>query len=757
MGENNHDSFRHDLDAAATWPIFAGGRPPGDGKESLYGVHPFIMAIANASGSSVGVLFLNSNAMEYKVFRLNGSAAVTFRTTGGVLDLCAFIGHSPLSVLRQYHFAIGLPAMPSYWALGFQLSRFGYRNVDEVRRTVARTRAAGIPLDVQYVDIDYMDGRRDFTVGKDRFGDVSELIAELRQQNIHVALIYDPALASDFGRYPPVERGVARDAFVRWWNTSLVPIDQSVGCRDYVVGYMWTRNKTLLPDFFQQRTVDWWTEEMRRFSVLAGGPEGVWIDMNEPTNFGTNLEKPFNWPSDLPPWSLKCPKNGLDDPPYPTSHVRDPSNKSGRLSDRTICMTSKHINNVFPKKIHQRPYIHPETGVHLLARQQLNNLHMRSVQNNQELLHYDVHNLYGWSQMHATRQAMDAVLGGRRGLLLSRSTFVGSGQWGAHWTGDNTARWKDMKRSVVRMLEFSMFGIPHVGADICGFNDNTTETLCLRWMQLGAFYPFSRNHNAWGANAQDPAVWPSVAAAARDALGLRYRLLPYLYTLLYRAVAFGTIVVRPLAFQFPKRKELRGVDTQFLWGGDVMVVPVLNEKHPIRVEVTFPPGEWYDLRNGSLAYSGDVTRVAPYHVPLTHMIPVFARGGAILPLQTNASSTAASRRGAFSLAVFGRRARGDLFWDDGESRDSLAAGRFYRSFFRFSGGVLKTLVDLDSAQTQWLETPLLDRLVFHGVPKPSSVTADGSRLPDDQVKYDGGILTVSVQLNMGDDHLVLLD
>ncbi|KAF0302466.1 Sucrase-isomaltase, intestinal [Amphibalanus amphitrite] len=349
MGENNHDRFRHDLDAAATWPIFARGRPPGDGHEALYGVHPFLLAIENASGKSLGVLFLNSNAMEYKVFRLNGSAAVTFRTTGGVLDLCLFFGRSPLEVLRQYHLTIGLPELPSYWALGFQLSRFGYRSVDEVRRTVARTRAAGIPLDVQYVDVDYMDGRRDFTVGKDKFGDLSRLVADLRKLDIHASLLYDPSLATDFGRYPPLKRGVARDVFVRWWNDSLIPEDQCAGCRHYVAGYLWTRNKTLLVDFFQEAATHWWTDEMRRFSKSAGGPEGFWIDMNEPTNFGTNLEKPFNWPSSLPAWSLKCPVNRLDDPPYPTAHVRDTSNKSGRLSDRTICMTEQTHQRCIPR------------------------------------------------------------------------------------------------------------------------------------------------------------------------------------------------------------------------------------------------------------------------------------------------------------------------------------------------------------------------------------------------------------------------
>lgn len=106
-----------------------------------------------------------------------------------------------------------------------------------------------------------------------------------------------------------------------------------------------------------------------------------------------------------------------------------------------------------------------------------------------------------------------------------------------------------------------------IGADICGFQHNTTVDLCTRWQTLGAFYPFARNHNDHDTIEQDPvALGDQVVNATIKALTLRYKLLPYLYTLFYEANAFGETVVRPLFFEFPADKESYEVETQFLWG-----------------------------------------------------------------------------------------------------------------------------------------------------------------------------------------------
>ena len=143
------------------------------------------------------------------------------------------------------------------------------------------------------------------------------------------------------------------------------------------------------------------------------------------------------------------------------------------------------------------------------------------------ILELDVHNLWGLMEEKTTHQALLQVQPKKRPFLISRSTFSSSGKWTGHWLGDNYSKWQYMYYNIQGVLQFQLFQIPFVGADTCGFNDNTDEELCNRWMQLSAFMPFYRNHNVRGALSQEPYRWDSVVNASRTAIQVRYSLLPY--------------------------------------------------------------------------------------------------------------------------------------------------------------------------------------------------------------------------------------
>nr|XP_042704861.1 sucrase-isomaltase, intestinal-like [Chrysemys picta bellii] len=582
FGEHEHPSFKHNMNFV-NYGMFSRDQPPTT-FANLYGVHPFYMCIESDSNTH-GILLLNSNAQD---ITLSPNPSLTFRTIGGILDFYVFLGPTPENVVQQYTerifflsetekeedavvatslvfksskkmmnrvynivsgwqderffhidfagcqqpskigketlLAIGRPHFPSYWSLGFQLSRYGYGSLDVVKKTVDRMRQYGIPYDVQYGDIDYMERNLDFTYDKENYAGLPEYIQQLKKDGMHYVIILDPFLSKDEapGTYRPYELGQEMGI---WVNNSdgVTP----------AVGKVWPPGDSVFPDYTNPRTADWWIQMCVEFKTVLDY-DGLWIDMNEPANFGTG-----QYPG--------CALNDLNYPPY-VPRITDYS-----LAQKTLCPDSK-------------TYLGD---------------------------HYNTHSLFGWSQTPPTFIAVQKATG-KRAFVLSRSTFVGSGKYAGHWLGDNFSRWKDMHMSIIGMLEFNLFGIPYIGADICGFLLDTTYELCLRWMQLGSFYPFSRNHNGEGQTEQDPAVFGAeFAEISRSTLLIRYTLLPYLYTLFFDSHVHGNTVVRGLMHEFTSDHQTHGIDTAFLWGPAFMIAPVLQEGAR-SVDVYFPEASWFD-------------------------------------------------------------------------------------------------------------------------------------------------------------------
>ena len=118
-----------------------------------------------------------------------------------------------------------------------------------------------------------------------------------------------------------------------------------------------------------------------------------------------------------------------------------------------------------------------------------------------------------------------------RPFVMSRSTFSGSGTAGGHFLPEMSSTYRHMFLSVSSIFNFGLFGIPFTGADICGYYGNATETLCKRWTDLGAFYPFARNHNGRDARSQEPYTWNHTTNhAMKNAIMMRYSLVRYFYT-----------------------------------------------------------------------------------------------------------------------------------------------------------------------------------------------------------------------------------
>ncbi|CAK8574094.1 unnamed protein product [Lathyrus sativus] len=607
----------------------------------LYGSHPVYMDLRNEGGKPYahGVLLLNSNGMD--VFYKGNY--LTYKIIGGVFDFYFFAGTTPLNVVDQYTTLVGRPAPMPYWAFGFHQCRWGYHNLSVIEDVVENYKKAKIPLDVIWNDDDHMDGHKDFTVNPINYPlpKLLNFLDRIHSIGMKYIVINDPGIAvnTNYGVY---QRGMANDVFIKYEGEPFMAM-------------VWP-GAVYFPDFLNPKTVSWWGDEIRRFHELVP-IDGLWIDMNEVSNFCTGkctIPKGRFCPlqGEKLPNSTCCldciniTSTRWDDPPYKINA----SGKEAPIGFKTIATSAVHYNGV---------------------------------------LEYDAHSLFGFSEAIATHKAL-YKLQGKRPFVLSRSTYVGSGKYAAHWTGDNKGTWEDLRYSISTVLNFGIFGMPMVGADICGFYPAPTEELCNRWIEVGAFYPFSRDHSSVISPRQELYQWESVAESARNALGMRYKLLPYLYTLNYEAHISGAPIARPLFFSFPNYIQCYGVSAQFLLGSSLMISPVL-EQGKTEVEALFPPGTWYnlfDLTQAVVSKDGNyVTLDAPLHEINVHLYQ-----NTILPMQQGGMVSKDARTTPFSLIVTfpaganEAEAKGNLFIDDDEM-PNMKLGNGYSTFIEFHASV----------------------------------------------------------------------
>jgi alpha-glucosidase len=535
-----------------------------------------------------------------------------------------------------------------------------------------------------------------------------------------------------FNRYEPYTRGADDDIFLKNPDGSLY------------IGAVWP-GYTVFPDWHNPKAGKFWGNELSTWHKKIAY-DGIWIDMSEVASFcvgscgsGNLTLNPIHPPGSLP----GEPGNVIYD--YPEKFnitnsteaaVASAASSSQAAAVATGGSSSSSISYLRTsptpgvRNINYPPYVinHDQAGhdlaVHALAP---NVTHVDGYHE------YDVHSLWGHQILNATYNGLLEVFPSKRPFIIGRSTFAGSGKWAGHWGGDNNSKWGSMFFSIPQALSFSLFGVPMFGADTCGFNGNTDEELCNRWMQLSAFFPFYRNHNVLSAIPQEPYRWASVIEASKAAMKIRYAILPYFYTLFHQAHTTGSTVMRALAWEFPNDPSLANVNTQFLLGPSIMVVPVL-EPLVDTVKGVFPGvkrGEtWYDWYTQTAvdAQPGINTTIP---APLGH-IPIFVRGGSVLPMQQPALTTREARNTPWSLlTALGSEgtATGKLYIDDGES---LHPNATLDVAFKANGTTLTAI-----ARGNWKETNPLANITVLGVyQQPNSVTLNGKAVPSASVQYN---------------------
>ena len=511
------------------------------------------------------------------------------------------------------------------------------------------------------------------------------------------------------------------------------------------IGEVWP-GYTAYPDWLSAGAGQWWIDEMVTWHNKISF-DGAWIDMSEVSSFcvGSCGSNNITMNPVLPGFPLGGTVYGypegfnLTNATDYSADVAASSSAAAATSTASASSSTSYLRTTPTpgvRDINHPPYAinngQGDLAVHAVSP---NATHADGTPE------YDVHNLFGHQILNATYQALLRAIPGKRPFIIGRSTFLGSGMFAGHWGGDNTSLWAYMFFSIPQALQFSLFGMPMFGVDTCGFSGNTDEELCSRWMQVSAFFSFYRNHNVIGAIPQEAYRWSSVIDASKTAMNIRYQLLPYIYTTFYLAHTTGSTFLRALAWEFPNDPSLAAADRQFFVGPAILVTPVLAQG-ATSVDGVFPGAgkgtvyyDWY-TRSSVNAFAGQNMTIP---APLGH-IPVYIRGGYVLPVQEPALTTRDSRKNPWGLLVAlspEGTASGNLYLDDGES---LVQNSTLYVEFTVANNALYA-----SARGTYMDTNPLANVTVMGVEgEVRNVTLNGLGVPGGCVNYDEGRKVLSV-------------
>lgn len=574
-------------------------------RTSLYASHNFL--VLDGGKEQFGVFFDYPGIITFDVgYTHLNELKITLSEPDA--DVYVMTGESILDIVKQFRQLIGRSYIPPKWAFGYQQSRWGYMNEDDIREVVKGHREKKIPLESIYMDIDYMERFKDFTVNQERFPDFPEFVKEMKAQHIHLVPIIDAGVKVEEG-YDVYEEGIEKGYFCKKENG------------EYFVAGVWP-GKVHFPDVLNKEAREWFGNKYQ--VLLDQGIEGFWNDMNEPSIFFAQdrMDETFDKIAELKDKNLD-----LDTFQQFTDLV-------GSLANNTDDF-KKFYHNVDGKMMR----------------------------------HDKVHNLFGYNMTRAAGEAFERLSPEKRILMFSRSSYIGMHRYGGIWTGDNKSWWNHLLLNLRMMPSLNMVGILYTGADIGGFGADATEDLVMRWTQLAMFSPLMRNHSAMGTREQEVYRFDHVEEF-RKIINIRYGLLAYIYSEYMKSALNSEMYFKPLSFVYTDDEFTSQVEDQLLVGDSLMIAPVYNQNAKGRY--VYLPEEMAMLRfRGVDDYDTEILPAGHHYVEagLFEML-VFVRPDKILVLTDGGEYTDEVDCDHVKALVF-VKTKAEYVWyeDDGMGKD----------------------------------------------------------------------------------------
>lgn len=563
-----------------------------ESKRSLYGAHNFIIiADADNPAASKGLFidypgrvifdigYLDKNELVITVCSGNFTAYVV----SPAMDGADGSDNHLYSIVRQFRHIIGKSYVPPRWAFGYQQCRWSYMSADEVCWVVDNYRRRNIPIDAVYLDIDYMERYKDFTVNKETFPDFADFVKKMREKHIHLVPIIDAGVKIEDG-YDTYEEGRKNGYFCK-----------EADGEDFVAG-VWP-GRVHFPDVLNEDARRWFGHGYK--VLLDAGIDGFWNDMNEPAIF------------------------------YSEKHLKEVFDK---------------IDDYKGKNLDIQSFFEFKGMVEGVANNlgDYERFYHRATQPDGEAVvrHDHVHNLYGFNMTRAASESFKELAPDKDILMFSRASYIGMHRYGGIWTGDNHAWWSHILLSLKMLPSLNMCGFMYVGSDVGGFNDNTTEELLMRWMGLAVFVPLMRNHAAAGTRYQELYRFTDTDTF-KNIVTMRYALIPYLWEAYRKAVEQDTLMYRPLGFEHPEDKVAVATEDQLYVGEDIMICPVYTQNAVGRYVYLPEPMTMVRMKSAD-EYELEKYEAGHYFVEIpAQEIVFFIRDGHRIPLYKSAEYTEA--------------------------------------------------------------------------------------------------------------------
>lgn len=574
-------------------------------KRSLYGSHPFIIV----DGEQTFGLFVDYP--DRIVFDIGYTKVDLIDITVGASDYNLYIieGNTPLEITKKFRTLIGKSYIPPKWAFGFQQSRWSYCTSDEVQCVIDNYRCNGFPIDAVYLDIDYMEKYKDFTVDESKFPKLEEFSKSVKEQGVHLVPIIDAGVKIEDG-YDVYEEGKDNGFFCKNSDGS-----------DFVAA-VWP-GKVCFPDFLNPQAAQWFGEKYK--VLLDKGIDGFWNDMNEPAIF----------------YSEKGLEKAID-------KICDYRGKNLDLNDyfsvKDTVLGLSNSSNDYSLMYHNV--------------------------NNKLICHNKVHNLFGYNMTKAASQAFEKLEPKKRILIFSRASYIGMHRYSGIWMGDNQSWWSHIKLNLQMLPSLNMCGFMYTGADMVGFGDNATEELALRWLALGIFNPLMRNHSALGTRDQEFYRFENIEAF-RNLTRLRYALIPYIYSEFLKSVEEYDMMFKPLSFVYRSDEFAESTEDQLMVGDSIMIAPVY-EPNAIGRYVYIPEDMLAVHFKSENDYRSKEYKQGHYFIKIPNdEAVIFIRKNKFIPLAESADCTAHQNYNRLKLIGYVTDfANYVLYDDDGISRDT---------------------------------------------------------------------------------------